>query len=99
MHWRTRYDVSTFHHGAWTQEFLIRGLMERIGFADADLAQLFHDARTNYVQVHRESGDQPCFFGRTENRCYNTEEAAGNGSVSAVLPTGLFSIKDWIGLL
>lgn len=93
---RIGYDVSTFHHGAWTQEFLIRGLCERIGSVDADLAQLFQDARANYVKVHHERGDQPCFFGRIDGRCYNTEETTNNAST--ILPSRAFSIKDWIGL-
>ena len=93
------YDVSTFHHGAWTQEFLIEGLCDRIGAQDTDLVQLFQEAQANYSKVHRQRGDQPCFFGHVDGHMYNTEEMLGNltGS-STVLPSHTFSLRDWIGL-
>jgi hypothetical protein len=92
------YDVSSFHHGAWTHEYLINGLCNRVGSGDGDLAQLFQDARNNYVKVHRQRGDQPCFFAHVDGHTYNTEDLGGTPSTSVVLPSQTFGVREWIGL-
>ena len=84
------------HHGAWTQEFLINGLCERVGSGEGDLTQLSQDARSKYVKVHRQRGDQPCFFARVDGHVYNTEEAS---NAAVVLPPHTFGVREWIGLL
>lgn len=98
--------MSTFQHGAWTQEFLVCGLMAAPPTQNLDLAQLFALARSNYVRVHRSRGDQPCFFAGQNGSCYNTEETAAAagantafdvGGAGSVPPAHSFQLFDWLG--
>lgn len=69
-------DEGAFQHGAWTENFLIDGLIPRLQSegADCDVVTLFHDCYDRYVRTHTKRGDRPCFFARRGAERINTEE-------------------------
>lgn len=92
------YELSLTQSGAWTNEFLLSGLMAvHPGGADGedgDLCAIFRDAYARYIRKMRKVADAPCFFGRVGDQSYNTERQLSK-TVRA-LPLGVFPVRDWL---
>jgi hypothetical protein len=86
------YDSSATQSGAWTSTFLVKGLMAPgLSHRNVDLSQHFTACHDAYVGLYRNPADQPCFFGRTHDERWNTEE-----DPHATLPAGTFMANDWL---
>lgn len=88
------YDDGSFKHGAWTETFLVEGILPglRNQGAEMDVLTLFRDCRERYVRSHSQRGDRPCFFARLGpgSESINTEEDASEG----LLTNRHISVKD-----
>ena len=82
------FDSPVTRSGAWTSAFLVQGLMARPA---PDLARHFTACHDAYVCEHRAPADQPCFFGRLDDRRWNTEE-----NPLLPLPPDTFRLDDWL---
>lgn len=90
------YDESIHQHGAWTEQFLVEGLLRAGGaVGDLDLVALFQEAYRAYVARHPNRGDRPCCFGRVGERRFDTNDP-GNCEPEA-LPHGLVLARDVFG--
>jgi hypothetical protein len=89
------YEYSTTQSGAWTNEFLLKGLIGADD-ASADLCDVFRRAYERHTRRWWREADAPCFFGRAAagKPVHNTE----NRPAAAVraLPEGAFRVNDWL---
>lgn len=88
------YDDSSSQSGAWTNEFLTRGLAPRLSReTSVDLGSLFTAARARYIQRFPKAGDRPAFFGRTPDNRVRVDTEADPGSAP---PERVFMASDWL---
>ena len=90
------YDSQATCSGAWTNGFLMEGLVARAQKdMYTDLAALYIQARDTYVAQYPNHGDRPCFFGRAPGCApCNTEESL---RASEEPKKGVFLVREWLG--
>lgn len=90
------YDESISQHGAWTEQFLVEGLLRRAPREGGalDLVALFQEAYRLYVARHASRGDRPCCFGRLGDLHFNTNDV----EEPSALPCGLLLSRDIFGV-
>lgn len=86
------YDSSVEQHGAWTNQFLCKGLNTLNTTKDVDLMQLLLQSQQEYVQRYRNPGDRPCFFAVNKK----DHVAFQSNATTAPPPRGKFLLEDYI---
>jgi hypothetical protein len=91
------YDLSVTQSGAWTNEFLLQGLVvtAKKENGGGDLCRIFRSAHDRYARKLRLEVDRPWFFGRIGPRTYNTERMRTPDATQS-LPVGTFRVDDWL---
>ena len=87
------YDSAQEQHGAWTNQFLCKGLstLAKEG-SRVDLIQLLLQSQREYIQRYRKSGDRPCFFAVDKK-----EKLAFQSDITTCAPPlGRFMVEDYI---
>ena len=88
------YDSAQEQHGAWTNQFLCKGLCTLRQSAEntTDLMQMFLQSQYQYSQKYRNPGDKPCFFAvdKTRGVSFNSKTS------STAPPLNAFMVDNYL---